>query len=87
MPTELTVHLRVLHEKQELIKASTAKRKIVRAGRRGGKTVFASDYAVEKYLDGRRVLYGVPTTDQLQKFWFEVTNALREPIEAGTLSS
>lgn len=77
------VNLRVLHPKQELIKASSAKRKIVRAGRRGGKTVYAADHAVESFLNGRRVLYGVPTTDQLQKFWFEVTGALAELIEAG----
>ena len=80
---ELTVHLRILHANQELIKASTAKRKIVRAGRRSGKTVFAADWAVDNFLDGKRVLYGVPTADQLQKFWFEVTRALAEPIEAG----
>ena len=83
MPLELTVHLRVLHPMQALIKASKAKRKIVRAGRRGGKTVFAADWAVENFLDGKRVLYGVPTSDQLQKFWFEVTRALAEPIEKG----
>ena len=83
MPLDLTVSLRVLHPKQELIKASKAKRKIVRAGRRGGKTVYAADYAVEKFLDNRRILYAVPTSDQLQKFWFEVTTALREPIDAG----
>ena len=83
MPLELTVTLRKLHPKQELIKASTAKRKIVRAGRRGGKTVYAADEAVNKFLDGKRVLYGVPTTDQLQKFWFEITSALAAPIEAG----
>jgi len=83
MALDLTVHLRELHAKQELIKTSKAKRKIVRAGRRGGKTVFAADYAVERFLDGRRELYAVPTSDQLQKFWFEVTRALAEPIEAG----
>lgn len=83
MPTELTVHLKVLHQKQQPIKDAYAKRKIIKAGRRGGKTVYASDYATEKFLDGRRILYGVPTSDQLQKFWFEVTNALREPISAG----
>lgn len=83
MSLELTITLRKLHPKQELIKASTAKRKIVRAGRRSGKTVYAADEAVEKFLDGKRILYGVPTTDQLQKFWFEVTSALAQPIEAG----
>jgi len=80
---ELEIPLRVLHPKQELIKASKAKRKIVRAGRRGGKTVYAADHAVESFLDGKRVLYGVPTTDQLQKFSFEVCAALAQPIDAG----
>ena len=83
MTLELSIHLRKLHAKQELIKASHAKRKIIRAGRRGGKTVFAADYAVERFLDKRRVLYAVPTSDQLQKFWYEVTRALEEPIQAG----
>jgi hypothetical protein len=83
MPAELIVHLKVLHPKQQMIKSARAKRKVVRAGRRGGKTVYAGDEATEAFLDGRRVLYGVPTSDQLQKFWFEVTTALREPIKAG----
>lgn len=83
MINELSVVLRVLHPKQELIKASRAKRKIIRAGRRGGKTVYAADYAINKFLDGRRVLYGAPTSEQLQKFWFEVTSGLAEPIKAG----
>ena len=83
MVLELAVRLRVLHPRQELIKVSKAKRKIVRAGRRSGKTVYAADEAIEKFLDNKRVLYGVPTTDQLQKFWFEITRALAEPIATG----
>jgi len=78
-----TVKLRVLHDVQQAIKSSTAKRKIVKAGRRGGKTVVASDIAVEEFLAGRRVLYAAPTGDQLTKWWFEVVSALKEPIEAG----
>lgn len=83
MAIEYTIRLKELHPKQLLIRASKAKRKIVRAGRRGGKTVYAADEAVEKFLSNKRVLYAVPTSDQLQKFWFEVTSALKEPIEAG----
>lgn len=75
------VHLNVLHGKQEQIVDSTAKRKIVKAGRRSGKTTLAADLSVEAFLDGKRVLYAVPTGDQLTKWWFEVKNALREPIE------
>ena len=46
-----------------------AKRKIIRAGRRGGKTVGMAIYAVEKFLAGRRVLYAAPTADQLSRSW------------------
>lgn len=80
---EYTVHLIKPHPKQALIKYHTAKRKIVRAGRRGGKTTLAAEISVDQFLDGHRVLYAVPTSDQLQKWWYEVTTALKEPIEAG----
>src|SRR5512147_2040875 len=79
------IHLRTPHNEQERFINSTAKRKVVRAGRRGGKTVGVSMLAVEKFLDGRRVLYGAPTEDQVDRFWYEVKNALREPVDAGIL--
>jgi len=79
----LTVPLRVLHDKQKQIKASRAKRKVVRAGRRGGKTVLAADESVDSFLSGKRVLYAVPTSDQLTKWWYEVKHALAEPIAHG----
>jgi hypothetical protein len=71
------------HKKQRQFINSPAKRKIVRAGRRGGKTVGMAILAIEKYLAGRRVLYAAPTQDQIERFWFEVIAALAEPIEAG----
>lgn len=80
---EYTVHLRPPYEEQRQFIESPRKRVIVRAGRRGGKTVGAATKAVQKFLDGRRVLYGVPTIEQLGKFWFEVCKALEEPIRAG----
>lgn len=83
---ELTVTLRDLHAKQWEIKNSPAKRKVVRAGRRGGKTTLAADIAVDIFLEGGRVLYGVPTDDQVGRFWFECKRALAEPIEAGVYS-
>ena len=80
---ELTVNLRKLHDKQHEIKASPAKRKVIRAGRRGGKTTLVADDAVDRFLDGGRILYGVPTAEQVDRFWFECCKALAEPIEAG----
>ena len=81
--TEYTVHLRTPHEKQKLFRVSTAKRKIVKAGRRGGKTTGAAIIAVDTFLQGRRVLYAAPTNEQVGKFWYEVCRALNEPLEAG----
>lgn len=78
----LDVKLNILHAKQEDIVSSSAKRKIIKAGRRSGKTTLAADMSVEAFLDGKRVLYAVPTGDQLTKWWFEVKTALREAIEA-----
>ena len=80
---ELTVHLPEPHAKQRLFIDSPAKRKIIRAGRRGGKTVGMSIYAVEKFLSGHRVLYGAPTSDQVARFWTTITRALEAPIKAG----
>lgn len=79
----LTINLPRPHEQQGRFIRSTAKRKIVRAGRRGGKTVGIAIYAVERFLAGKRVLYATPTSEQIDRFWTEVNKALYEPIEAG----
>ena len=80
---EYLVKLRLPHIKQTEIRQSPAKRKIVRAGRRGGKTVVAATICVDKFLEGLRPLYATPTSDQLDTWWFEVKRALAEPIDAG----
>jgi len=79
----LTIHLPKPHAKQLEFINCAKPRKIVRAGRRGGKTVGIGIYGVQCFLAGKRVLYGAPTTDQVQRFWTEVTRALAEPIAAG----
>lgn len=48
---------------------SPAKRKVIVAGRRGGKTTGAATLAVEAMLNGRRVLEAAPTADQTDAFW------------------
>lgn len=79
---EYTIHLPKPHVKQAAFIDSTAKRKVIRAGRRGGKTVGISIYAVKRFLDGRRLLYAAPTSEQVGRFWTTVTRALSEPIDA-----
>ena len=71
------------HEHQAHFIDSQAKRKVIRAGRRGGKTVGVGIYAVELFLDRKRVLYAAPTADQLDTFWRSIKASLREPIKAG----
>lgn len=71
------------HPKQQLFIDSKAKRKVIRAGRRGGKTVGTSIMAVLKFLENHRVLYAAPTMEQVGRFWTTVTRALEVPIKKG----
>jgi hypothetical protein len=79
----VTVNLKQPHPKQTDFIDSPAKRKVVRAGRRSGKTTGVAILAVEQFLRGRRILYATPTQEQVDTFWREVKQALGEPIEAG----
>lgn len=83
MTAEYTVRLRRPHPRQQEFLDSPAKRVIVRAGRRGGKTTGMGIKAVQAFLNERRVLYAAPTEDQIASFWWEVKRALAEPIDAG----
>lgn len=83
--TEVLIRLPEPHEYQQPFIDSPAPRKVVKAGRRGGKTVGVGILAVEKFLEGRRVLYGAPTSDQVGRFWTTVTRALEPGIDAGHL--
>lgn len=80
---QLIINLPKPHQKQTEFIQSPAKRKIIRAGRRGGKTVGVSIFAVENFLAGKRILYAAPTQEQVDRFWVSVTRALQEPIDAG----
>lgn len=73
----------VPHAQQDAFIDSPAKRKVIRAGRRGGKTVGVAIYAIDEFLEKRRVLYAAPTSDQVQRFWTEVSRALAPMIDAG----
>ena len=81
--TEYRVHLKKPHPHQLAILRSTAKRKIIRAGRRAGKTTGVAIIAVESFLQGRRVLYAAPTVEQIAQFWREVKTYLADLIDAG----
>jgi len=80
---QMTINLPRPHEQQAAFINSPAKRRVIRAGRRGGKTVGMAILAVRAFLAGRRVLYAAPTQDQIDRFWTEINRALAEPIQAG----
>lgn len=71
------------HPKQLEFIQNKAKRKIIRAGRRSGKTEGIAINNLEQFLDGKRILYTAPTSSQLERWWNIITNALAEPIKAG----
>lgn len=83
--SEYAIRLPRPHSKQASFISSPAKRKIIRAGRRGGKTVGMSIFAVQEFLAGKRVLYAAPTSEQIDRFWTTVTRALDAPIRAKVL--
>jgi hypothetical protein len=80
---EVDVILPQPHPKQLEFLRSKAKRKIIRAGRRGGKTYGSSIFAVEQFLEGKRVLYAAPTQEQIDRFWHLICESLREAISKG----
>lgn len=73
------------HPKQEAFVASTAKRIVVRAGRRGGKTAGLAIRGVRRFLAKRRVLYAGPTQEQLDRFWTAVCHMLQPSIDSGAI--
>ena len=82
---EYRIPLRKPHSKQRGFIKSKAKRKVIRAGRRSGKTVGVSVLAAERFVKGGRVLYAAPVIDQVERFWTEICRAFAEPIASGVL--
>lgn len=80
-----TVHLRTPHAKQQQFLDSSAKRKVIRAGRRGGKTTGIAILAGRAFMEGRRILYAAPTEDQVETFWWEIKAAFTDAIDSGAV--
>jgi hypothetical protein len=83
VPKEITINLRKPHPRQQEFIDSKAKHKVIRAGRRSGKTVGIAILANMAFLDGWRVLYAAPTSEQTDRFWYEVKRALDPLIKTG----
>ena len=83
--SEYKIHLYKPHAKQADFINSTAKRKVIVAGRRGGKTTGAAMLAAKMALSGRRVLEAAPVADQTNAFWENIKRMFREPIAGGLI--
>lgn len=83
----VNVHMRSTegHLPQKRMVESTSKRLMIRAGRRGGKTVGIAIRHIKRFLAGRRQLYTAPTAEQTDAFWYEVKKALAPMVKAGIL--
>lgn len=77
--------IRIPYTEQARFIHSPAKRKVIRAGRRGGKTTGMAILALDAFVRGLRVLYAVPTQEQIATFWQEVTQATALAVETGAL--
>ena len=80
---KLVVTLPTPHAKQALIDNCNLKRRIIKAGRRGGKTTWASRHSVLKAQEGRRILYIAPVTIQTDSYWEMCTDWLSDAIAIG----
>ena len=82
MPT-IPITLPSPHPKQDEIIDSPAKRKVILAGRRVGKTTVAAWISSKAVLEGRRVLYAAPKQDQTEAYWGYCKENLANLIVAG----
>jgi len=82
MPS-VNVHLPRPHPAQAAFAFSNTKRVVVCAGKRSGKTTGAAVLAINRFLNGERVLYASPVTEQVTAFWRIVTHALRDTLTEG----
>ena len=80
---DVTISLPKPHMHQDRFINDSVKRKVIKAGRRGGKTVGMSILGVKEFLAGKRVLYAAPTAEQLDRFWKQCVRALQPTIDVG----
>lgn len=80
---DLVINLPFPHPKQADILRTRAHRVVCVAGRRSGKTTLAASVAIEKMLQGRRVLLASTTQEQADAFWDKCKTWLADVIESG----
>lgn len=74
-----------LYPLQREIMDSPARRKVICAGRRGGKTILAAYMAVDTLMRGKRVLLSSTSQDQADVFWEYIVDWLAPLLTTGHL--
>lgn len=82
---EFTIRLPRPYPLQEAFISSPAKRRVICAGRRAGKTTGLAVLAVRKFLAGHQILEAAPIALQTNTFWRACKKALVAPIKAGAI--
>ena len=83
---DVKIQLPKPHDKQQEIMKHPAPRKVICAGRRGGKTALAASLkSVPHFLKGGRILYGAPVSAQTDVYWETINEHLYPLIKAGYL--
>jgi len=77
---DLRLSLPEPHPLQRALIESTAKRRVVISGRRGGKTTGVAILSARLFQEGRRVLYAAPTEDQTSAYWETMKEIFSVPI-------
>lgn len=85
MATTITLTLPKPYPAQAAIKRSPAKRKVICAGRRVGKTTLAAEVGTERALAGRQVLFASPVQEQADLFWDRCKAWLAPLLAAGVV--
>lgn len=83
--SEYIIKLPTPHSVQDQFISSPAKRKVIVAGRRGGKTTGVSMLAADMAMEGRRILEAAPTADQTDAFWDAIITYFDDPIQRGVI--
>ena len=82
---QIQINLDRPHAKQAAFINSPAKRKVICTGRRAGKTTGSAILAVDKFLNGQRILDAAPTQDQTEMFWKACKRYLQPGIAQGVI--
>jgi hypothetical protein len=79
----ISIELPKPHDQQEEVLNSSAKRAVIVAGRRAGKTTLAAIKSIRSAVKGQKVIYATPIAKQARTYWNRVVDLLAPAIQIG----